>query len=109
MNFKTLSLFSAVLFCTFSCTNAMAANPTIVQGPANDVGLNIFFTLFILALLLLVLWLLKNSNRLNDYVNTNEPDGREWLISHIKDLETEELEKLIKRGKAQKRDEHNDH
>jgi hypothetical protein len=109
MNFKTCSLFSAVLFYTFSSINAMAANPTIVQGPPNEVGLDIFFTLFILALLLLALWLIKNSALLNDNVNTNEPDGKEWLISHIKDLETEELEKLIKRGKAQKRDEHNDH
>jgi hypothetical protein len=109
MNFKTRSLFSAVLFCTFSSINAMAANTTIVQDPPNEVGLDIFFTLFILALLLLALWLIKNSALLNDQVNNNEPEGREWLIGHIKDMETEELEKLIKRGKAQKRDEHNGH
>ncbi len=108
MSFKQFSLFSAILFSTFYSTHAAAADSAIILSAVNDVGEGTFLTLVILVLILLALWILKNSNLLNDTVNINESDGSEWLKKNMKDLEADELDRLIKLGKTRKQDDHND-
>lgn len=82
---------------------AAANSATTPELNANSTGEEIFFTLVILILILLAFWLLKNSNLLSKTENTDEKTGRQWLDSHLKDLDAGQLQMLIKRGDAFKK------
>ena len=87
-----------LLLTTLNTAYAMTKDSTIVQGPNSDGIGEMFFVLVILILLLFALWILKNSYRLKENVESEELDSKEWLNSHIKDMEPDQLATLIHRG-----------
>jgi len=88
----------------FTATAAMADTSPIIQDTSqNSIGETILFGLAFLILLGLTLWLFKSSDVLDNNVNENELDGKKWLKGHLNDLETNQLDALIKRGNAQEK------
>jgi hypothetical protein len=99
-----ISASTYLLSTTFNTGYAMTKDLTIAQEP-NPYGIGeIFFVLIILILLLLALWILKNSYLLKENVDSKELDSKEWLNSHIKDMEPDQLETLINRGNTQQQE-----
>ena len=92
-----------VLIINLNLQEAMAQGNAIKTTEDNSLGLGIFFVVYIPILLLFALWILKNSNILNDSADTPELDGREWLNKHIKNFDAKELDKLINRGNVQRK------
>jgi uncharacterized membrane protein len=93
-----------LLLTTFNTGYAMTKDLTIAHEPNPDGIGEIFFVLIILILLLLALWILKNSYRLKENVDSKELDSKEWLNNHIKDMEPDQLETLINRGNTQQQE-----
>jgi len=93
-----------LLLTTLNTAYAMTKDSTIAQEPNSDGIGEIFFVLVILILLLLALWILKNSYRLKENVDSEELDSKEWLNSHIKDMEPDQLATLIHRGDTQQQE-----
>lgn len=56
----------------------------------------LIFGLIIVILLVLAIWLLKSSNRLEDTIDDSETNGKKWIKSHLKDLDHHQLDILIK-------------
>jgi hypothetical protein len=94
----TISTSAYLLLTTLNTAYAMTKDSTIAQDSDPDGLGEIFFVLIILILLLLALWILKNSYRLKENVDSKELDGKDWLNSHIKDMEPDQLTTLINRG-----------
>jgi hypothetical protein len=59
-------------------------------------GINLLLAAAILILLLLALWLLKSSTRLENTVDNTETSGGNWLKNHLNELDINQLEILIK-------------
>ncbi|HEY5327295.1 MAG TPA: hypothetical protein VIJ27_09870 [Mucilaginibacter sp.] len=93
-----------VLIVNLNLRDAMAQGNAIKATTGNSFGWGIFFVVYIPILLLLALWILKNSNILSNTVDTPELDGNEWLNTHIKNLDTRELDKLINSGNVKRRE-----
>lgn len=74
------------------------AQPAIAgqkEDSATDLVAVLAFGLLILVVL--TLWLLKNSYRLKETVENSETNGEAWLNRHLRDLDTHQLDILIKR------------
>jgi|GEM_PF-1988070 hypothetical protein len=93
-----------LLLTTLNIAYAMTKDSTIVQDPNPDGIGELFFVLIILILLLLALWILKNSYRLKENVDNKELDSKEWLNNHIKDMEPDQLATLINRSNTQQQE-----
>ncbi len=92
-----------LLTAAFSLQRAMAQENNIIKPPSADsFFLGIILLVFIAILLALVLRLIKNSEKLNETINTVEKDGKKWLESNLKDLDAHQLEMLIKRSNSLK-------
>lgn len=100
MKSKMLIIITSVYLplTTLNTAYAMTKDSTIVQE-SNSFGIGEFlFVCIILILLLLVLWILKNSYRLKQNVESKKLDGKEWFNSHINDMEPDQLTSLINRS-----------
>ncbi|NHA02642.1 cytochrome oxidase subunit I [Mucilaginibacter sp. HC2] len=64
-------------------------------------GYIILFSLFLLGLLALALWLFKNTNQLKELEERPEESGRSWLQKSLPDLDQHQLDTLIKRKAGQ--------
>jgi len=96
-----ISTSAYLLLTTLNNAYAMTKDSTIAQeSDPNGLG-EMFFVLIILILLLLALWILKNSYRLKENVDSKELDSKDWLNNHIKDMEPDQLATLINRGNTQ--------
>ncbi|MFB9843788.1 hypothetical protein [Mucilaginibacter ginsenosidivorans] len=102
MKTKTFTIFTTayLLFTTLNSAYAMTKDSTIAQESHPDGLGETFFVLIILILLLLALWILKNSYRLKENIESKELDSKDWLNNHIKDMEPDQLTTLINRGHA---------
>ena len=76
----------------------------VIGQPANasqpedsSTGLFVVLALGLLMLMILTLWLLKNSNRLKETVESTETNEKVWLKNHLKDLDNHQLDILTKR------------
>ncbi|CAN5276484.1 hypothetical protein BH09BAC6_BH09BAC6_31640 [soil metagenome] len=87
------------LSTAFNTASAMTKDLPVAQN--RDGAGEIFLVSIILILLLLALWILKNSYLLRENVNTKEIDGKEWLDNHIRDMEPDQLQTLINRCNKQ--------
>lgn len=56
----------------------------------------LIFGLVIVILLILAIWLLKNSTRLEDTITHSDTNCKTWLKNHLKDLDNHQLDILIK-------------
>lgn len=99
-----ISTTAYLLLTTLNTAYAMTKDSTIAQESDPDGFGEIFFVLIILILLLLALWILKNTYRLKENVDSKELDGKHWLKDHIKDMEPDQLTTLINRGHAQQQE-----
>lgn len=75
----------------------MAATAVIPETEDSSWGTAILLTGSLLILVLLVLWLLKSSYRLKETANDVNTDGKTWLNNHLKDLDSPQVNMLIKR------------
>ncbi|MES2427076.1 MAG: hypothetical protein V4560_08880 [Bacteroidota bacterium] len=75
----------------------MAAIAVLPETEDSSWGAAILLAGSLLILVLLVLWLLKNSYRLKETINDVDSDGKNWLNSHLKDLDSQQINLLIKR------------
>jgi cyanate permease len=94
----TISTGVYLLLTILNTAYAMTKDSTIAQDSDPDGLGEIFFVLTILILLLLALWILKNTYRLKENVDSKELDSKDWLNNHIKDMEPDQLTTLINRG-----------
>ena len=78
----------------------MAETSVTPQPEDSSWGLAILLAGSSLLLVVLVLWLLKNSYRLKESTNDVDTDGKNWLNSHLKDLDSQQVNLLIKRQHA---------
>jgi hypothetical protein len=76
---------------------AMAETPVIPQTEDSSWGVVLLLAGSLLILVLLVLWLLKNSCRLKETTCDVDTDGKNWLNRHLKDLDSQQVNLLIKR------------
>lgn len=111
---KTKSAFISIcagsFLTVFTITAALADTQPIMQDAnpnPNHVGEGLLFGLAFLVLLGLAFWLLKSSNVLDDNLNENELNGKRWLNDHLNNLETNQLDELIKWGEVREKDEEN--
>jgi di/tricarboxylate transporter len=109
MKSKIVVFFSMVfLLAGINSSRAMInASAVVPISNANETWVGIVLGLVILVLMLLVLWLIKNSNRLKDDVDSPESNTGEWLNKHVNDLESDQLEILISRVNKQQQEEYN--
>jgi hypothetical protein len=56
----------------------------------------LIFGSVIVILLILAIWLLKNSNRLEGTIDHSETSCKTWLKNHLKDLDHHQLDILIR-------------
>ncbi len=70
---------------------------TDVAANGLSVGYIILFSLVLLILLALTLWLFKNTNKLEELNEQPDESGRSWLKKHLPDLNQHQLDMLIKR------------
>lgn len=56
----------------------------------------LIFGSVIVILLILAIWLLKSSTRLEDTINHSDTNSKTWLKIHLKDLDHHQLDILIK-------------
>lgn len=75
----------------------MAETPVIPQTEDSSWGVVLLLAGSLLILVLLVLWLLKSSYRLKETTNDLNTDGKTWLNNHLKDLNSPQVNILIKR------------
>ncbi|MCO5948615.1 hypothetical protein [Mucilaginibacter flavidus] len=88
---------SVILFLSLTSGKIMAETSVISQTEDSSGGVAILLAGSILILVLLVLWLLKNSYRLKETINDVDTDGKKWLNNHLKDLDGQQVNILIKR------------
>lgn len=71
----------------------------VAAGQMDDssTGLIVVLVFGLVILVLLTLWLFKNSSRLAETEQNQETNGKIWLESHLKDLDDHQLDILIKR------------
>ncbi|HEY9534529.1 MAG TPA: hypothetical protein VIQ77_08340 [Mucilaginibacter sp.] len=71
----------------------------VAAGQTDDssTGLIVVLVFGLVILVLLTLWLFKNSSRLAETEQNQETNGKIWLESHLKDLDDHQLDILIKR------------
>jgi hypothetical protein len=100
----TISTTAYLLLTTLNSADAMIKDSTIAQESDPDGFGEIFFVLMILILLLLALWILKNTYRLKDNVDCKALDSKDWLNNHIKDMEADQLATLINHGNTQQQE-----
>jgi hypothetical protein len=67
------------------------------QSENSSTGLIVLLAFGLLILMVLTLWLLRNSYRLKQTIENTEANGKVWLNNHLKDLDTHQLDILIKR------------
>ena len=79
---------------------AMAETSVVSQPEDSSWGLAILLAGSLVILVLLVLWLLKNSYRLKESNDNVDTDGKNWVNSHLKDLDSQQVNLLIKRQHA---------
>jgi cytochrome c oxidase cbb3-type subunit 1 len=58
----------------------------------------LLLALLLVLLVMLALWLYKSSRKLNELTDSPSQEGKDWLVSHLQDLNKEQLERLLKRG-----------
>lgn len=75
----------------------MAQSTASDPAENSSTGLIVLLTFCLLILVILTLWLLKNSYRLKETVENPGINGEVWLNRHIRDLENHQLDILIKR------------
>lgn len=75
----------------------MAATIVIPETGDSSGWAVIFLTASLLILVVLVVWLLKSSYRLKEIINDVNTDGKNWLNSHLKDLDRQQVNILINR------------
>ena len=78
----------------------MAATAVLPETEDSSWGAAILLAGSLLILVSLVLWLLKNSYRLKETINDVDTDGKNWLNSHLKDLDSQQINLLIKRQRG---------
>jgi anionic cell wall polymer biosynthesis LytR-Cps2A-Psr (LCP) family protein len=89
---------SVILLLSLSASfKTMAAAVEIPESGDSSVGAVIFLTGSLLILVLLVLWLLKSSYHLKETIDDVNTDGKNWLNNHLKDLDSQQVNILIKR------------
>lgn len=104
MKIKTLIISAtAGLFLTGFAFTAKADDSVIVQTGPGHTGEFLLFGFVIVVLVILALWILKNSRLLNDTVDLDEPDGSAWLNRHLNDFGDHQLDILINRNNASKK------
>lgn len=92
---------SVILLLSLSTLGkAMAEAPVIHQTENSSWGVVLLLAGSLLILVLLALWLLKNSSRLKATTNDVDTDGKNWLNRHLKDLNSQQVNILIKRQRA---------
>lgn len=79
---------------------AMAETSVVSQPEDSSWGLAILIAGSLVILILLVLWLFENSCRLKESTNDVDTDGKNWVTSHLKDLDSQQVNLLIKRQHA---------
>lgn len=101
---KLLSATSLILLIIgFNIEQAMAQENNIIKLPSADtLGLAILFLVSIAILVVLTMRLSKNIEKLDETANANKKDGRQWLDGNLKDMDTRQLEILIKRSHSVK-------
>ena len=99
-----ISTSAYLLLTTLNTAYAMTKDSTIAQESDPDGLGEMFFVLIILILLLLALWILKNTYRLKENVDCKELDSKDWLNNHIKDMEPDQLATLINHGNTQQQE-----
>ncbi|GAB2977445.1 hypothetical protein GCM10027049_10710 [Mucilaginibacter puniceus] len=82
---------------------ARAETIVISQTEDSSWGVMLLLAGGLLILVLLALWLLKNSYRLKDTINDVDTDGKNWLNSHLKDLDSQQVNQLINRQQAMRK------
>jgi|GEM_PF-6534434 hypothetical protein len=92
----------AIFLLTISITPALAYGQAKVQDSVINqtgshwFGINLLLVAAILTLLVLALWLLNSSIRLEHTVDDQETSGGNWLKNHLNELDINQLEILIK-------------
>jgi len=111
MKFKQFYIFLSVLILGGLHSKVAVANDSLVKqvSSGNETLEVIILGIIILVLIVLALWIFKNSTLLNDNLNIDESVGREWIHKHMKDLEANQLEALINRSSNQQQNEDNYH
>lgn len=88
---------SVILLLSLMFVKAMAETSVISETEDSSWGIAISLIGSLLILVLLVLWLLKSSYRLKQTINNVNTDGKNWLNTHLKDLDSQQVNILIKR------------
>jgi len=88
---------SVILLLALMSVKTMAETSVISQKEDSSWGIAILLIGSLSILVLLVLWLLKSSYRLKQTINNVNPDGKNWLNTHLKDLDSQQVNILIKR------------
>jgi hypothetical protein len=99
---------SVILLLSLLPGKIMAETTVLSQTEDSSWGATILLAASLLILVLLVLWLLKNSYRLKETINDVNIDGKNWLNIHLKDLDSQQINILIKRQQGMRRQPVND-
>jgi cyanate permease len=90
-------LVSVVFLLSLMLGKAIAETTVIPQTEDSSWGVVLLLAGSLLILVLLVLWLLKSSYRLKETTSDVNTDGKTWLNNHLKDLNSPQVNILIKR------------
>ena len=100
---KFYTVFFIVIFAViaggYQCrANGGPANASGSSGP----GLLILIALTIILLLLFLVWMVQSYQKLREDATAQPETGNDWLKLHLSNLESEQVEKLIKLGEKGK-------
>lgn len=90
-------LISVILLLLLLVPGKVMAGIAVVPETEDSSWGTAILTGSLLILVLLVLWLLKSSYRLKETTNDVNTDGKTWLNNHLKDLDSPQVNMLIKR------------